>query len=390
MRVAIFSNSYKPSISGVVTSINMFRAGLLEQGHEVFVIAPEYADYEDEEPYIFRAPAIDFSQQVDMTLAIPWRGSLQRTISGIKPHIIHSQHPIVMGNLGASFARHNHIPLVFTYHTLYEEYAQKYVKFMPELAGMVMEEVVERYLNQCIHIIAPTASIRNMIYRKYDVDVPVTVIPTPIDLSKYDQLDPTVVRKKLGLQNCEILLYTGRLSEEKNLTFLIKSFAKVAAKRPNARLLMVGKGVDEVDLHRVVENLNLRQQVIFTGPIAYSEIPQYAAAADVFVFPSKTDTQGLVLVEAMAAGTPVVAVKADSSSEVLSQGGGILAPDQADVFADTLNQLLEDRPRLHQLSMQARQVAQKYDIPTAVERLVSVYTSAIADHTALNTSLKIQ
>jgi 1,2-diacylglycerol 3-alpha-glucosyltransferase len=390
MRIAFFTNSYKPSISGVVTSINLFRKGLLENGHEVSVIAPEYADYEDEEPYVFRVPAIDFSQRVDMTLALPWRGSLQRTISGIKPQIIHSQHPLVMGNLGAAFARQLKVPLVFTFHTLYEEYAQKYIKFMPELAGMVMDEVVERYLQHCTHIIAPAASIRNLIYRKYDIDVPVTVIPSPVDLAKFEQLEPDKIRAKLGLAGCEILLYVGRLSEEKNLTFLINTFALLAKKRSNSRLVLVGKGVDELDLRRTVEKLDLKQQVIFTGPVPYDEIPHYTAAADLFVFPSKTDTQGLVLVEAMAAGTPVVAVEADSSREVLSHGGGILVPGEVDSFASTIEQLLDNRERLHDLSREALQIAQRYDIQTAVDRLVNAYKAALADQAVINASLKIR
>jgi 1,2-diacylglycerol 3-alpha-glucosyltransferase len=390
MRIAFFTNSYKPSISGVVTSINLFREGLLASGHEVSVIAPEYADYEDEEPYVFRVPAIDFSQRVDMTLAIPWRGPLQRTISGIKPQIIHSQHPLVMGNLGVAFARQLRVPMVFTFHTMYEEYAQKYIKFMPELAGLVMDEVVERYLQHCTHIIAPTASIRNLIYRKYDIDIPVTVIPTPVDLEKFKHLEPARIRVKLGLVDCEFLLYVGRLSEEKNLTFLINAFARLAKKRPNSRLVLVGKGVDELDLHRTVEKLNLKQQVIFTGPVPYDEIPHYAAAADLFVFPSKTDTQGLVLVEAMAAGTPVVAVNADSSREVLLHGGGMLVPGEVDSFANAIEQLLDDRERLHELSCEARQIAQRYDIPTAVDKLVNVYKAALADQAVINASLKIR
>jgi 1,2-diacylglycerol 3-alpha-glucosyltransferase len=390
MRIAFFTNSYKPSISGVVTSINLFREGLRANGHEVSVLAPEYADFKDEEPYVFRVPAIDFSQRVDMTLAIPWRGPLQRTISGIKPQIIHSHHPLVMGNLGAAFARQLKVPLIFTFHTMYEEYAQKYVKFMPELAGLVMDEVVERYLHQCTHLIAPTSSIRDLIYRKYDVDIPVTVIPTPVDLAKFEQLEPDNIRSKLGLMNCEILLYIGRLSEEKNLTFLIHSFARLAKKRSNSRLLLVGKGVDELDLHRTVEKLNLKQQVIFTGPVDYNEIPHYAAAADLFVFPSKTDTQGLVLVEAMAAGTPVVAIEADSSREALSHGGGVLVPDDIDLFASTIEQLLDDRDRLQGLSHQARKIAQQYDIPTAVNRLTEAYKAALADKVITNTSLKIR
>jgi len=377
MRIAIFTNAYKPTISGVVTSIGLFRKGLLQKGHEVFVIAPEHAEYEDEEPYIFRVPAIDFSQRVDMNLAIPLRGPLERIISGIKPQVIHSQHPIVMGNLAASFSRHKKIPLVFTYHTLYEEYAHKYVKFMPELAGIVMDEVVERYLAVCTHIIAPTSSIRDLIYRKYSVNSPITVVHSPVDLSRYDHLEPEKVRARLGLQGKKILLYTGRLSEEKNLSFLIRSFPRVLKECPDARLVLVGKGVDEIELRQLVERLNLVKQVIFTGPISHKEVPDYAAAADVFVFASKTDTQGLVLIEAMAAGTPVVAVDAPSSHDVLKGGGGVLAPEQIEQFSDAIVNLLINPTQLEALSVQAVQVARQYDIPTAVDRLVAVYQEAI-------------
>jgi glycosyltransferase involved in cell wall biosynthesis len=385
MRVTIFTNSYKPSISGVVTSIDLFRTGLLAKGHEVSVIVPEYANYEDKEPYIFRVPAIDFSHQVDMTLAIPLRGMLKRTVSGLKPQVIHSQHPIVMGGLAASYARQHRIPLVFTFHTRYEEYAHKYIKFMPELAGMVMDEVVERYLGQCSHIIAPTSSIRDLINRKYDIKVPVTVVPTPVDLSSYSHLDANRIRTKWGLEECEMLLYVGRLSEEKNLTFLIRSFAMLVKNRPSARLVLVGKGVDETELRMTVDQLNLKQQVIFTGPVPYTEVPHYAAAADLFVFPSKTDTQGLVLVEAMAAGTPVVAVNAESSRDVLAQGGGVLVEGTLERFTAALHELLSDRSRLKTLSHQALQVAQRYDIPTAVDKLIGVYEEAIS-----YTSLKVR
>jgi 1,2-diacylglycerol 3-alpha-glucosyltransferase len=378
MRIANFTNAYRPTISGVVTSINLFRSGLIDKGHEVSVIAPEYAGFKDDEPYIFRVPAIDFSRYIDMTLAIPLRGPLERTMLGIMPHVIHSQHPIVMGNVGASFSRYLKIPLVFTFHTRYEEYAHKYIKFLPELAGMVMEEMVDRYLDHCTHIIAPTSSIRDLINRKYKVKVPVTVVPTPVDLSRYHHLEPERIRSKMGLQNCEVLLYVGRLSEEKNLSFLIKSFASLAHSRPKARLILVGRGVDEEDLRHLVDKMNLGDKVIFTGPIPHSEVPHYAAAANLFIFTSKTDTQGLVLIEAMAAGTPVVAVDADSSRDVLQNGGGILVPEKINHLCDVVANLLEDKAHLQALSDSARQIAQKYDIPSAVDRLVEVYQEAVS------------
>lgn len=382
MRIAFFSNAYQPTISGVVTSIRLFRQGLVEKGHEISIIAPEHTHFIDSEPYIFRAPAIDFSKQVDMNLAIPLRGPLERTISGLKPQVIHSHHPTIMGDVAASFSRHKKIPLVFTYHTLYKEYAQKYVPFMPKLAGIIMDGIVDRYLDQCTHIIAPTVSIRDLIYRKYAVKSPVTIVHTPVDLSRYQKLDPQKMRDRFALNDCKVLLYAGRLSEEKNLTFLIQSFARLVHSFAKARLMLVGRGVDEALLRKLVKNLQLDEQVVFTGPVSFEDIPHYAAAADLFVFPSQTDTQGLVLIEAMAAGTPVVAVDAPSSRDVLQHGGGILAPAQLDQFADILLHLLTDPARLQALSTRARQVVQQYDIPTAVDRLVAVYQDAIASYSS--------
>jgi 1,2-diacylglycerol 3-alpha-glucosyltransferase len=378
MRIAFFTNAYKPTISGVVTSISLFRKGLLETGNELSIIAPEYAGYKDSEPYIFRFPSLDFFHQVDMSLAIPYRRPLEPTVYGIKPDVIHSHHPFIMGNMASSFAKELNIPLIFTFHTLYEEYAQKYVPIAPELAGLVIDEVVERHLMHCNHIIAPTAAIRDLIQNKYLVTAPISIVPTPVDLSRYNDLQPHHIRQMLGLEEAEILLYVGRLSEEKNLMFLIKAFALICAQRPNAYLMMIGKGVDEQILRHLVKKMGLEERVLFTGPVAHEEIPHYAAAADLFLFTSKTDTQGVVLVEAMAAGTPVVAIDASSSRDILSQGGGLLVPEDKTLFASEVIKLLDNQERIESLGREAWQVAQSYNIQAATERLIDVYERAVA------------
>ncbi len=226
MRIAVFSNAYKPTISGVVRSMLLFREGLMNAGHEVSIIAPEYSGYKDDEPYVFRFPAIDLTSQVDVSVPIPIKGLMGPTVNGLKPDVIHSQHLVVMGNVAVNFARELKAPMVFTFHTLYEEFAHKYVPIAQDLAGAVMDEVVARYLTHCTHIIAPTPSIRSMILKKYEVDAPVTVIPTPVDLENYTNLCPEEVRACLGLETAEILLYLGRLSEEKDLEFLLEAFAR--------------------------------------------------------------------------------------------------------------------------------------------------------------------
>lgn len=177
--------------------------------------------------------------------------------------------------------------------------------------------------------------------------MPVTVVPTPVDLSTYHNLEPQRVRADLGLEKVELLLYVGRLSEEKDLDFLLRAFAQVV-------------------------------RVIFNGPVPHSEIPHYVAAADLFVFSSQVDTQGLVLIETMAAGTPVVAVEAPGPVEALAEGGGLLVPAREEAFAGAVLALLADEPRRRTMGERAARAVQRYTIPSVTARLLNVYEEAIA------------
>jgi 1,2-diacylglycerol 3-alpha-glucosyltransferase len=379
MRIAIFSNTYKPTISGVVTSIDMFRQGLRQAGHQVHLFVPEYQDYQDEEPYIFRYPALDFPEglDLDLSLMLPFNRSMLPTIRGIKPALIHAQHPFMMGGLAATLAEDLKLPLVFTFHTRYIEHIKAYVPLVSDLAEVVAEEFISRYLNRCSHIIAPTASIRDFIQQSYDLDIPVTVVPTPLDLSQYHHLEPERIRTNLEVTEVDILLFVGRLAPEKNLDFLLRAFARIVNARPQTRLLLVGQGPYKDTLQKMTRKMDLGRQVIFTGSLPHTEIPHFAAAADLFVFPSLTDTQGLVLTEAMAAGTPVVAVEAPGPVDVLAEGGGILVPADEEDFAEAVLTLLDDEARRQAMAETALQVVQRYAIPETTKRLLDVYEAAV-------------
>ncbi len=378
MRILVFSNAYKPTISGVVTSIALFRQGLIEASHDVHIIAPEYEEYQDKEPYVFRFPALDISEQADISLVIPFKRKMLPTVHGIQPDLIHSQHPIWMGDLATAFARDLNLPLVFTFHTRYDMYAPKYVPIAPKLTGVVTDEIVHTYLKKCTHIIAPTPSIRDFILHHYAPEAPVTTVPTPVDLDQYKSLNPRRVRADLGMRNVEILLYVGRLTNEKNLDFLLQAFVKIVAARPQARLLLVGQGPHERDLQRLAWELGIGEQVIFTGSIPHDEIPHYTAAADLFVFASMADTQGLVLIEAMAAGTPVVAVQAPGATDMLAEGGGVLVPANQDAFANAALALLTDKSRRRAMGEQAARAVQRYTISATATRMSAVYEEAVA------------
>jgi glycosyltransferase involved in cell wall biosynthesis len=380
MRILFFSNTYKPSISGVVTSISLFRQGLRDANHEVHIIAPDYEDFVDEEPYVFRFPALDLSDRLDISLVLPFHPLMEPTVRGIKPNLIHSQHPVWMGDLAVTFAREQGIPLVFTFHTRYDQYAESYVPIVPGLASRVAVELVRRYLRHCAHIIAPTPSIQELIYNNYAVDVPVTVVSSPVDLDRYHDIDPKVVRTQLGLMDAEILLYVGRLAKEKDIDFILNVFARIVTDRPQARLVLVGDGPYRRVLEAACMKLGIFDRVYFTGMVPHHEIPLYATAADVFVFASKTDTQGLVLIEAMAAGTPVVSVKAPGPVDVLANGGGLLVDSAEDEFYMGLLSLLRDEQRRREMGMIAKRIAETYSIRKTTEHLLGVYEAVLREH----------
>ncbi len=242
MRIAIFTNAYKPAISGVVTSISLFRQGLHAAGHETHIFAPDYEGYRDEEPYVFRLPALDLSEQLNVSIVLPLKSLVDLTLGGIQPAIIHSQHPVWMGDLAATCARELGIPLIFTFHTQYERYAQLYSPIAGKLAGHFTEERVRRYLQQCRHVIAPTESIRAMLASKFGLNEQVSVIPTPVDLDRFRNAKAGDLRTRLGLEDREVLLYVGRIAREKGLDLLLNTFAEVHARRPQTRLLLVGSG----------------------------------------------------------------------------------------------------------------------------------------------------
>ncbi len=378
MRILMFTNAYHPTVSGVVTSISLFRKGLIKSDQEVHLIAPDYKDYIDPEPHIFRFPAWDLNELINISLIMPIMALMAPTIQGLKPQVIYSQHPLLMGGMAAEFAEDLQVPLVFTFHTRYDEYAQQYVPIAPDLASSVAEEVIRRYLIRCSHIIAPTPSVKEMIHREYDIRVPVTIIPTPIALEEYQEVNPERIRETYGLAGHNVLLFVGRLAEEKNIPLLLKTFAQVKVSLPDTKLLMVGDGPKERALKSLANELRLGESVIFCGYVPHEEIPHYSAAANLFVFPSKTETQGLVILEALAAGTPAVAVTAPATSDILSTGGGILVEPEINQFAAAVTKLLSDSHMRETLGAEALKVAGRYAISSRTAQLISVYEQAIA------------
>ncbi len=379
MRVGMFTNAYKPVISGVVTSICLFRRGLVKRGHEVFVFAPACRGYEDDEENIFRYPAIDLPEDFSISVAVPVSPRISRLIPTLGLDIIHSHHPIIMGQVAIHMAQRLQLPLVFTFHTRYEDYAH-YVQYVPfgdkgqPLVKKAIRRIVTAYVSDCDLVIAPSKNVLRLL-DDYGVSQPVEVIPTPVRLEAFAQGEADWVRQKHGLDAGErVLVYVGRLALEKDIGFLLRAFRRVLAQEPNCKLMLVGSGPEEKNLRQLVEEQGLDGRVVFTGYVEHLQIPDYLAAADVFVFASKTETQGLSLLEAMAAGLPVVAVRSWATEDMITQGvDGILTENDEAAFAAAVMRLLADGEQHQALAQQARRTAQRYSIEACAERLERAY-----------------
>ncbi|HWQ74332.1 MAG TPA: glycosyltransferase family 4 protein [Syntrophomonas sp.] len=374
MRIGIFTDSYKPYTSGVVTSITTFREELTQMGHEVHIFAPSYPHYVDEEPNVYRFYSVPSPTNNDYTLAIPIYPGLGTLVKHLRLDIIHVHSPMIMGRVGLRYARKYNIPLVFTYHTRYDQYVH-YVPVAQDLAKEVTLKYSSSFCNHCDHIIAPSEDICAVI-QENEVRKPVTVIPTGIPLQRFEKGDAGWLRANFDIPpENKILLFVGRLTKEKNLPFLIETFRLVKDKLPRTALVLTAQGPLEDELKGLCRNLGLgAQDVIFTGAVPYEELVNVYHSADLFVFSSLTETQGLVLTEAMACGLPVVAVRASGVQDMVSDGmDGILTELDQEKMAAAVCRVLSDPELYRQLHGNALLKAEAMSAHSMALRLADVY-----------------
>lgn len=343
MKIGIFTDSYKPYTSGVVTSISTFKEEMTRLGHEVYIFAPSYPNYNETEENVYRFYSVPSPTNPDYTLAIPVYPGLNIIVKKLKLDIIHVQSPFTMGRVGLHYARKYHIPLLLTYHSRYDQYVH-YVPVAQDLAKEVTIKYSSSFCNHCDHIVVPSQDIADIV-QEFEVKKPISVIPTGIPLYKFEGGDPNWLRSNYAIpgQN-KILLFVGRLTKEKNLPFLIKAFKKVKTKHRDCTLVLTAQGPIESELKSLSHHLGLSgSDIIFTGALPFETLVNVYHSADLFVFSSLTETQGLVLTEAMAAGLPVVAIRASGVQDMVDDGvDGILTNNDMNEFVAAVNSVLED------------------------------------------------
>jgi glycosyltransferase involved in cell wall biosynthesis len=366
MRIAFFADSYKPYLSGVTNSAEILVNELRQRGHQVYVLAPRYPKHIDTDPEIIRFPSFAGGYP-KFRLAIP----IVRKIPEVD--LIHSHSPFQAGLLARFVARRRKVPFVYSFHTLFTRYIH-YARFLPKsLAKMGIIAYLQSFCRGADQIIVPSEMARRVL-RAWHIPRPIEVIPSGVELHQYPknfELTRNKLRSRLGISEKEtVLLYVGRLSKEKNLPFLLKAFSRLAP--CDLRLVLVGGGPLKGELQH-------RKDIILAGEVPYPEILSYYLLGDIFIFSSTTETQGLVLAEAKAAGLPVVALFAGGLVGTVRSGiDGYLVPRALSAFVEHVKRLIADPALREKMSRAAREDAvERFSSFVVAKKIESVYNSLI-------------
>jgi glycosyltransferase involved in cell wall biosynthesis len=386
MRIAFFSDAYHPRVSGQVVSMDEFCKSLTERGHEVCIVCPAYPpermEGREELFRTIRVPSGSAFVSEDDRLAIPWKtGEALRELDEFGPQAVHVQTEFSIGALGRRYCRQRGIPILSTCHTFYEMYIHWYLPLLPTFAARPTVKAWLRsvYSDDAL-IITPTNKIRDVMVG-YGIDKEYAVIPTGVDerVFKPNQTQGRLFREELerrhpSMRSSTLLLYVGRISQEKNLELLAEAMEKMLARNPNIHLLMVGDGPKRAELHHVFHKRGLTKAVTWAGLMPREELPMAYSAADLFVFPSATETQGLVTIEAMLCGAPVVGVNEMGTGEIMEgDKGGLLAENDAEDFARKVLKLVEDPALRAEKSREATLHARRWTIGHACDEMEKIY-----------------
>ncbi len=378
MKIGIFTDSYRPYTSGVVRSIELFSREFKNRGHDVYIFGPDYPLLNPPpEEGVFRFFSVPAPTIPEFSLPIPISLQFGPLIKKVGLDIIHVHSPFLLGSLGARAARRQNLPLVFTFHTLYDQYVH-YIPFGEKTSRQVVQNIARDFCNRCNTVVAPSQLVVNYL-KRIGVEAPLTNIPTGIDLEEFNKLDSNWLRDNYGVSKTDkVLLFVGRLGKEKNVAFLLKSFEIVLNRHPGTILVLVGNGPQERNLRKMALDMGIENRVIFTGVLPRSSIVHCYASADIFVFPSVTDTQGLVIGEAKATGLPVVAIRAFGPAEnVLHGEDGLLTDPSLPSFTNAILELLDDQAQFERMSKKALENVKSISSAQCAKNMLSVYRELI-------------
>lgn len=371
MHISMWSDSYYPYISGVTRSIATAKETLQKLGHEVSVFCPSYPGTPPEEN-IYRFPSIRALTNPGYYVGLPVYPNLSLKLKKLSPNVIHIHSPFNLGKLGLKMGRKMDLPVVFTYHTMYNMYSH-YVPLFGTKAARVVENSAFRTARKVDAVIAPSSVIRDYL-RRHGIKSKIFVIPSGVDVHQFRTGNPNYIRRRYKLpKEVPILVTCGRLGREKNLEVLLQAFS-IITKKVDSFLLLVGDGPLRKSLQQLCESLGISEKTIFTGKLPPDVMPHVYAVGDIFLFTSLTDTQGLVIAEAKAAGLPAVAVGALGVKDMVQDEiDGYLCDNHPGEIAEKAIYLLKNPSRLATMKKNAWMNAMNFSKERSAEKLLQCY-----------------
>ncbi len=376
MKIAMFSNTYLPHVGGVAQSVSRFSDEFEKHSHRVLIVAPAYDRNSNDEKRVVRIPALQNFNGSDFSVVLPIHPELSSALDDFGPDLIHSHHPFLIGNTALRLAASRNLPLVFTHHTMYEHYTH-YVPLAVKSLQKYVIELSTGYANLCHGVIAPSQSVADIL-KERGVTVPMAVIPSGVDLERFSTGDGQRFRTRYKLPaDAWLIGHVGRLAEEKNLEFLATAVARaVKQMKEKAYFVVVGTGPAENEIRIIVNEHGIADRTRLVGTLTGQELLDAYQALDLFTFTSMTETQGMVIVEAMAAGTPVLALDAPGAREVVEDGqnGRLMKNQDVQEYADAVIDLATRPPSVQQsMRDHARQTAKRFTTTLSAEKTLHFY-----------------
>lgn len=381
MRVAIVTNNYLPNPYGVTSSIETFRVELEKHGHDVFIFAPRWKGYVDRCERVFRFPSVEFPGKIRFPVAIPFSLEADTCVAKIKPDVIHAQHPNVLGLLASKWSKRYGIPLVFTWHAMYERYGH----FGPPLVGgLYARRLVQRavaYANAADAMIAPSRALKTYAVGHGVAEEKIHLVPSGVSFTDFENHDGRNIRHELGIpRNARVLVSLSRLTEEKNIVFLARCICVLLQKNPDVFFLLIGEGDQKSKVEAMGREAGVSKRLLLPGKKEGRDRGKFLAAGDVFVYASLSETQGIAVAEALYCGLPVVAVRASGIEDAVADKiTGLLTQNTEENFISAVQTMLDNtQQRLH-FSRDASQLAKKVFAPDiCASRLLEVYNHVLA------------
>ncbi len=391
MNILMMTNTFTPHVGGVARSIESFSEQFRQQGVQVKVVAPSFDNMPTKEPDVIRIPALRKFNHTDFSVSLPIPHLLREEVETFEPDVIHSHHPFLLGGTALRIAHTHGLPLVFTHHTRYEDYTHNIPIDSPGVRRFV-ERLATNYANTCDHVFVPSESMASMI-KKRGVTKPIDVVPTGVMIEKFSDDSGQSLRESLGIPSTAFVVgHLGRLTKEKNIPFLMQALAEFVQRLDpsvDARIVIFGEGPMRATIEAYFRDQRLTDRLHLAGVVEKQDVPAAFHAMDVFAFASQSETQGMVITEAMASSVPVVAVDAPGVREVVKDGtnGALLAQCDTHEFVDALVKLSTMSVGEFQIiKNNALQTAKDFSMEKTANKAISLY-SALRDYDATHRHL---